>query len=252
MTRTAYFDGPLPRVLAHRGFAGPGAPGNSLASFRRALDAGADILESDVRASADGVAVLVHDADLDGVPVATLTAAALAERQVPSLESALREFPEARFNLDIKAADAAAPAALVIGAADAAGRVLLTSFSRRRRQAAVRVLDAPVATSASSLGTVLALLAASTGSPALTRLVTRGVDALQIPVRAPARVGGMTLLTAPRVAVLRAAGIEVHVWTLQTSETLREALTAGAVGLVTDHTDVAVAVVGEWTARSPR
>src|SRR5664279_2012033 len=55
----------MPRMLtqpvgfAHRG----GAPGpdNTLSAFRTALAAGANALETDVRLTADGVAVLVHD-----------------------------------------------------------------------------------------------------------------------------------------------------------------------------------------------
>ena len=63
-SRPPFLSGRRPRVIAHRGFA-PGGEGNTLESFERALAAGADLLETDVRASLDGVAVLVHDASLD-------------------------------------------------------------------------------------------------------------------------------------------------------------------------------------------
>ena len=58
-----YFDGPTPRVIAHRGLT-IAAPENTLRAFRAALDAGATHLETDVHATVDGVAVLLHDADL--------------------------------------------------------------------------------------------------------------------------------------------------------------------------------------------
>ena len=51
------------RVIAHRGLADD-VPENTLAAFEAALAAGADGLEVDVRAAADGVAVCCHDADL--------------------------------------------------------------------------------------------------------------------------------------------------------------------------------------------
>ena len=54
---------PGPRGYAHRGLHGPGAPENSLAAFRAAIDAGAGI-ECDVRLSADGEPVVFHDHDL--------------------------------------------------------------------------------------------------------------------------------------------------------------------------------------------
>ncbi len=53
-----------PLVLAHRGGAEE-VPENTLVAFRHAAEAGADWFELDVQASADGVAVVIHDATLD-------------------------------------------------------------------------------------------------------------------------------------------------------------------------------------------
>ncbi|MFF1875802.1 glycerophosphodiester phosphodiesterase, partial [Kitasatospora herbaricolor] len=58
-----FLSGPLPRIIAHRGLALE-APENTLLAFLRALSAGATHLETDVHASADGVAVISHDPDL--------------------------------------------------------------------------------------------------------------------------------------------------------------------------------------------
>lgn len=53
-----------PLVLAHRG-ASAHAPENTLASFRRALDEGAPAIEFDVKLSADGQVVVIHDQTVD-------------------------------------------------------------------------------------------------------------------------------------------------------------------------------------------
>lgn len=53
-----------PYVMAHRGNR-TACPENTLASFRRALKDGADVLETDLWLSADGVFVCIHDATLD-------------------------------------------------------------------------------------------------------------------------------------------------------------------------------------------
>jgi glycerophosphoryl diester phosphodiesterase len=53
-----------PRLFGHRG-ALARAPENTLASLRRAVDDGADGFEFDVRATRDGVAVLLHDHTVD-------------------------------------------------------------------------------------------------------------------------------------------------------------------------------------------
>ncbi len=51
-------------VTAHRG-ASQDAPENTLASFTRALEAGADLVEFDVHVSADGDVIVLHDEKVD-------------------------------------------------------------------------------------------------------------------------------------------------------------------------------------------
>src|SRR5256714_6479798 len=67
--------------IAHRGIPGR-APENSLRGFMLAMTLGADMVETDVRASADGALVLAHDDVLAGprqqaVPIARTTLATL-------------------------------------------------------------------------------------------------------------------------------------------------------------------------------
>ncbi|MEE9285781.1 MAG: glycerophosphodiester phosphodiesterase family protein, partial [Dehalococcoidia bacterium] len=66
-----------PLVISHAACAGH-APENTLAGVRAALRLGADAIEVDVQASADGVPVLMHDLTVDRTtdgtgPVANLT-----------------------------------------------------------------------------------------------------------------------------------------------------------------------------------
>jgi len=49
-----------PYILAHRGDSGS-APENTLASFKKAVDKGADGVELDVHLTADGVPIVIHD-----------------------------------------------------------------------------------------------------------------------------------------------------------------------------------------------
>ena len=92
--------------LAHRGDHA-NAPENSLAAFTAALARpGCDGLELDVRASADGIAIVLHDASLrrvQGRPesAADLTAGGLRELGVPSLAAVLAAFPPGAF-LDVE------------------------------------------------------------------------------------------------------------------------------------------------------
>jgi glycerophosphoryl diester phosphodiesterase len=88
-----------PLLLGHRGArASRDIPENSLASFERCLQHGCDGFEFDVRLSADGQAVICHDATCGGIPIATAAAESLA---LPTLEDVLRQFAGRGF-LDIE------------------------------------------------------------------------------------------------------------------------------------------------------
>lgn len=243
MTRTAWFDGPTPRILAHRGFTRR-APDSSLTAFQDALEAGATHLETDVRATADGVAVLVHDARIGPAEhaerIADLTAAQVRDRlpEALTLADALRALPQARFNLDVKAQSAVLPVVRDLRAAAAADRVLVTSFARRRARPVVRALGA-VATSPSAAPVAVGVLAAALRLDALLRPVVRGFDALQV----PERVLGVRLDSPAVVARLHAAAAEVHVWVVDDPARMRALVAAGVDGVVTDRTDLAAAAL---------
>lgn len=250
-----------PRVLAHRGFvpgrkadgAGAGADHaeiveNTLAAFAAAHAAGAPYVESDCHLTADGVVVLFHDDDLtrisgDPRKVADVTHADLARIMedrggLMTAAEALEAFPDLRFNLDVKAAAAALPLGRIV--APHADRVLLTSFSdRRRREAleAARTAGGFPATSAGQATVARALVASRLGRAALSRAVA-GIDALQV----PERVGVLRVVTRRFVRAVHAVGVEVHVWTVNDADAMRRLLDLGVDGLVTDRADVAIAV----------
>src|ERR1700756_3456866 len=81
-----------PLVVAHRGAWDP-LPQNSLQAFERAIALGCDAIEIDVRRSADGRLVIVHDARVGGRSVARQHHIDLRARmgagQAPSLEEVL-------------------------------------------------------------------------------------------------------------------------------------------------------------------
>lgn len=207
-------------------------------------------MESDCHLTADGQVVLFHDDDLSRVagdprPVAAVTLAEL-ERVMEtrggllSLPSALDAFPTLRFNLDVKAPAAAEPVGRAI--AREAERVLLTSFSDRRRAAALaaaRAAGGDPATSAGSTAIARILAAVASRSPLLVRRALAGIDALQV----PERHGGVRIVTRRFVDAVHRAGVEVHVWTVNTAEDMARLLDLGVDGLVTDRADIALRVV---------
>lgn len=127
--------------LAHRG-AHARHPENTLAAFEAALALGFDGIETDVRVTADGQCVLVHDRVLPGArPVAALSHAALAAalgHPVPTLAEALEALPGAFWNIEIKTPDAACLALPQLAACRHRMRVLVTSFHHEVALAAAR------------------------------------------------------------------------------------------------------------------
>lgn len=235
-------------MLAHRGLA-LDVPENTLAALAAATAIGITHLETDVHATKDGVAVLAHDPDLRRLtgrsdPIRELTLAQLQTidlgggHYAPSLAEALAAFPAARFNIDVKDARAVAPTAAAVLAAHATPRVLIASFSSARRRRTSRLLPG-VAVSASVPQIIAALIAAKIGWSPLIRLALRRIDAVQVPERRY----GVRITTGRTVRLLSAAGVEMHVWTINEIESMKRLLALGVDGLVTDRADLAMELI---------
>lgn len=253
-----WFEGVAPpRVLAHRGLVTPeaargGIAENSFAAVAAAHSAGATYVESDCHLTADGTVVLFHDADLSRV---TGDPRRIAEVDVSELETlmagrgglitlaqALDAFPTVRFNLDVKARDAATAVGTII--APFAHRVLVTSFSDGRRRAALAAAAAAgrgilPATSAGTATIAQLLAALSMRSGRLVARALRGIDALQV----PERQGRLRVVTRRFIAAAHRNGVEVHVWTVNAPDDMRRLVEMGVDGIVTDRADIALGVL---------
>lgn len=243
--RNSFFPAERPTILAHRGFA-VGVPENSIAAFERALALGADVLECDVRATKDGVAVIAHDETLlrvfgdehrvDEVDYAYLRGiCGTPESSVVSVADALRLLPSAKFNIDVKSADVIAPLARAIIDEAATDRVLITSFSGFRRRRALALLPG-IATSASAEVVVPVVLLCALGVPVLVRWLFRRTRILQIPTT----VLKINVASPRMLSRLHRAGFTVQFWTINSVDEMRQLTLSGADGIVTDRCDLAV------------
>jgi glycerophosphoryl diester phosphodiesterase len=225
------------------------APENTLLAFARAVAVGAIYVETDVHASHDGVAVIAHDPDLRRVAgrdirVDQLTMPELRRidlghgQSFCSLAEALDAFPDTRFNIDVKSRAAVEPAVAAILKAGASNRVLVSSFDERRRAAAIRGLPG-VVSSSSARRFVFALLGGKVGFSPAIRGSLRGLVAVQVPEKAL----GLKVTTARMIRQLHAAGVEIHVWTVNDPRRMTELLDLGVDGIVTDRIDLALDLV---------
>jgi glycerophosphoryl diester phosphodiesterase len=237
-----------PRLYAHRG-AAVELPENTLPSFRRALELGADAIETDAHLTRDGHVVLSHDPTgerMCGVPTpianATLdqvrswdagalgggsTEHAGKGYRIPTLEEVLRELPGVPFNVDAKSRhpEMAARIVEVIHRVGAAERTLLASFHARTLRE-VRRLGYRGQT---GLGQSEVLLLLGLPRRLLAWFPLSG-NAAQLPYR----IYGIDLGTRAVVDRCHALGLEVHYWTVNEPMLARRLLDAGADAIMSD------------------
>lgn len=117
------------QIIAHTGC--EGMPYNSAASCQAGFEAGADILEVDVRATKDGEAVLYHDDEPDFARYTYAEWVNAGHDPVERLENVLKLFVNkpVRFNLDLKTALAYEAAAKVADRLGAWSQVFFTGVT---------------------------------------------------------------------------------------------------------------------------
>jgi glycerophosphoryl diester phosphodiesterase len=237
-------------VFAHRGAAAE-RPENTLASFRRALELGADALETDVHLTSDGAVVAAHDAD--GARVAgverAIAATPLAEvrawdagyafvdaqgerpfvgkgHRIPTLDEVLGELPKVLVNVDLKAEapELAERFVEIVRRHDAEDRVIAASFKsgplRRLRAAGYRG-----ETSLSQLefaGAWLVPRALGFAPPPGAR------------AQIPTRVGPCSIATRRFVRRMHALGLKVDYWTINDPDEAKRLVALRADGIMTD------------------
>jgi len=233
--------GAIPRIIGHRG-ARASAPENTLAGIRAAQREGATWVEFDVKLTADGACILMHDDTLERTtdgrgPVAAASLAdirrldagsrfgpAFRGERVPTLQEALALLAELDmgFNLEIKPcrgreAETARAAVTEVVRLWPAGRPapIISSFERA------------------------ALVAAREAAPTLPR----GYLVEELPTHWKAQVQdldcaavhvGWRKLTRAQVDAVKAERLPLVVWTVNEMPRARELLAWGADALITD------------------
>lgn len=242
-------------MIAHRGAAAE-APENSMPAFDLAIELGADALELDVRRSADGELVVVHDATLDRTSdgngeVARLPLSAIREAdlgaardasiprwpgpvRVPTLDEVLARFPGVEITVDVKDPRAAEH---VVGAIEAHGRVARTILYVEEGTDTTAFRGYP-GRRATSVPQVRRLVL----DPGwLVRAPEREIPEV---VHTPLEDGGLPLLTAETVRRFREAGLTVHAWTVDEPAILRRLAEYHVDGIITNDVRGAVRALG--------
>ena len=243
MQNHPYFQSGKVSVLAHRGFTPPAE--NTIEAFQRALDSGADYLETDVRVTLDGHAVLCHDETFQRIAGIDRNVSEMSLEEIKqirpfetgtiiSLAEALQLLPKARFNIDIKESLAIVPTVSAIEANNAHDRVLVSSFSNSRRRQALKLLSREVATSASG-SIIISLWIRNLFGLNFSKALS-SIGAIQIPIK----IYGMRLDKPSFIKKVIETGTQVHFWTINDLDEVSRLVGLGATGIVTDETELVV------------
>jgi glycerophosphoryl diester phosphodiesterase len=217
-------------ITGHRGAMGS-EPENTLRSFRRAVQEGCDEIELDLRVTADGRLVVLHDATVDRTTDGTGAVADLTVDEVRALDAGRGErvptWAEAvaavdvRFQAEVKAEEAVPLLAETLRAdPELAARTLVTSSHAEVLLAVRREL--PDAATGLILGR----------TPAFAEIVARTTAA-----DAGTALCGIDGLTAEGVADLHARGFAVTAWPVPDEEAFARARQLAVDGITTDHPD---------------
>ena len=230
------------RVIAHRGLAGQG-PENTLQAVEAAAGV-ADGIEVDVRACADGRAVILHDARLDrttdrngrlaehsfeAVRGATVDG---TDGSVPTPEEVLEAVPESvEVIFDLKEPAVVDPVLeLLEGGHDrvtvsTANPIILDALvSKGVPGGLATIVGSPLP------GSILRRVEPLLGSGPLEAIIARAKWANCRAINARTDL----CLSTPLVEQAHAEGLEVNAWTVRTSAEARRLVAAGVDGLIAD------------------
>lgn len=236
---------PLGRPLiafAHRGGAGESIENSDVAIARTAARTHFR-LETDVRLSADGRIVLSHDASLARAWGVDLTVEStpwsrLAKVRGPggerlvTLDEVFSDYPDLRLNIEPKDDAVVVPLVRAIGRSGREESVIVSSFaaSRIRR---VRALAPHIPTGA---------------TPGEVARLFFGVPTPRwrcVALQLPPRWKGIPLVTPRLIAAAHRAGLEVHVWTINSAAEMVALRDLGVDGIMTDYPDLLAEIMCE-------
>ena len=241
-------------LMAHRG--GEKVwPSNTIYAYQQAAALGADVLETDIHATKDGVLVMRHDPfvqsttdgqgfirDLTLAEIKALDAGYTWSEDggqsfpfrgmgitIPTLEEVLQAFPALRLNIDIKPEDPAVVAPLVelLRRYGRAEQVMVASFHDRQLDLFRRLC--PEAPTAAGVRETLGLVVLN--KLGLRKLFRPRGQAFQI----PECYGRLRVVTPGFIRAAHARGMQVHIWTVDAVEDMQRLIQWGVDGIFTDY-----------------
>ena len=235
---------PRPLVISHRACAGH-APENTLAGVRAALEIGADAVEVDVQASADGIPVLMHDPTLDRTTSGKGDLSSFTAAQLAALDAGGEPVPTFAQALDLTR-----------------GRALLVAEIKRP---GCEEALAEVVRSGGALADVMAWSFLPPALEAMRRAEPRLPGGLLLAPQVMGNWPGMRELAlrlglqavsvfhlsleAEVVAQAKRSGLTVYAWTADAEADIQRLIELDVDGIVTNFPDRALGLLGRPARR---
>ncbi len=265
------------RVLAyaHQGGARE-APSSTLYAIERALEIGADAIELDVHATADGELVVCHDATLDATTNGAGPIAELRYRDIARLDAAWNFVPglgavpgRPEADYPLRGAASSDERLRIARLADvlAATRGIPVNIDIKQTAPTVRPYEEALINLLRTAGRIDDTIVASFHEEAIERVRTLEPDVAVSPQRralvaftvaartrrrppawlsryaalqVPSHVRGVRLVNRAFVRAAHRASLAVHVWTINDAREMERLLAAGVDGIMTDEPSVLV------------
>ena len=256
--RKPYFDCPCPQIIAHQG-SSLELPPNTVEAFELALKQGADIIELDIWQTKDGEWVVVHDENLLKITgmnknVGELTLleinsldagygfyknnygdAALSNKkyQIPTLERIFKIFPNEKINIEIKDSNLTGLSSFIdlINKYKAIDNILVVSSHYEVIKKFRRMTKYQIATAASR-SDIKGMMFWS-----WLPFYKFRFDAFQLPYYSKT-VEKYDMNHAKWVKNKQEKQLEVHYWTVDDTADIKEVISIGANGIITNRPGV--------------
>ena len=237
-------------VTAHRGFSGEN-PENTLASFRAAIAAGADMVELDVHLTRDNELVVIHDDTLERT---TDGKGNVADKTLAELKRL-----DAGFKFNPRFAGERIPTLTEVLDVTR-GRILVNIELKKGKNFPYTMEELADRTLAvvEKAGMLDQVLFSSFDPAAVDRIRVRNprlpiAVITQKPWATPEEAGGGKLypainssfknLNEKNIRLARAAGLQVHAWTVNTPADMEKVISLGVDGIITNHPDRLIGIL---------
>ena len=215
---------------------------NSFEAFKSVVDMGFEYIETDLRKTLDNEIVTFHDRDLKrlfniNLKVENLTFAEINKFfsakncKLLTLKEALINFPQTKFNIDLKSKEVIKETIKIVKELKAFERVCFASFNSSHTDEVLT--DSPSAVVSMGMKDVAYFK--------FFNYLRKDSKILQVPLNWK----GINILNSKLIRKAKDKDLFVHVWTINDRESITKLMDMGVHGIVTDKPELIMEIMKE-------